>query len=206
MYPFLGSWDAGPMILCRHLVPFTLSRGTLDGNKRVQPQVRLRKKSKWKEPITTLCFFNALVSLFPLFMPFTPAFHHFPLGSDKEELALVPPFLHAFQGYSIASSHLLFLSHTGPPSSHLSLFPLLPSLYSILSPFLFHLHLSDLTLHSIPTRLPSPPRRVQLQLARHHPEESWHPAVYEFLLKTLSSQHHTFLNCPFYPISFILIL
>lgn len=64
------------------------------------------------------------VSLFPLLMPFTP-FHHFPLGSDKEELALVtlfstPPFS---PPVSVSCFSLL--------PSILSLFPLFPPYVSV---------------------------------------------------------------------------
>lgn len=65
--------------------------------------------------------------------PPNPSFHHFPLGSDKEELALVPPFLHAFQGYTSASF--------SPPVSVWRSASLHPSLFVppqiFLSPFLF---------------------------------------------------------------------
>lgn len=66
-----------------------------------------KKTTKRIELITMLCFFNAPVSHSSCLAqpppPPNPSFHHFPLGSDKEELALVPPFLHAFQGYTSAS-------------------------------------------------------------------------------------------------------
>lgn len=79
------------------------------------------------------------VSLFPLLMPFTP-FHHFPLGSDKEELALVtlfstPPFsppvsVSCFSLLpSILSLFPLFPSYVSVPFSsiYLAFFPLFPS-------------------------------------------------------------------------------
>lgn len=133
----------------------TLSGGTLAGNKRAQSlqsksEWSGKKKSMWKELITTLCFFNAPSLSFPTPHAFHSHFHHFPLDSDKEELALVPPFLHTFQSYPSTSF--------SPPvpvwrsaSLHPSIFVSSSSLF--LPPFLFHLDLSVFIPLFIPTRL-----------------------------------------------------
>ncbi len=139
-----------------------LSGGTLAGNKRPQS---FQSESEWSGKEKKKLSERNLSPYYAFLMPLSlcshssclsPPFHHFPLGSDKEELALVPPFLHAFQGYPSASF--------SPPVSvwrsaslHPSLFVSSSSLF--LSPLLFCLHLSALNPLSIPTRLSWPPCR-----------------------------------------------
>lgn len=151
------------------------------GNKRAQSlQSGQAKKKKASERNLSAhyAFLMPPVSLFPLLRPFTPPFHHFPLGSDKEELALVPPFLHAFQGYSRASF--------SPPVSVWRPVSLHPSLFvpHILVPIPF----PSTLICPYPSSVSAAMQRVRLQLVCRRPEESWPPAACELLLKrSLSS-------------------
>lgn len=115
----------------------TLSGGTLAGNKSVQSlQTDLAEKKTEKASERNVLPHYAFlmpVSLFPLLMPFTP-FHHFPLGSDKEELALVTLFSTPSRVTWALLSHPLFLSHVSL-SFHPSFLCSLSSLPMFLSPF-----------------------------------------------------------------------
>lgn len=143
------------------------------------------KKKLWKELISTLCFFNAPVPLFPLLKPFTPPPpQSFPTRLRQEELALVPPFLHAFQGYPSASF--------SPPVSVWCPASLQPSLFvpfqSLCPHSSFHLHFSALIPLSIPTG-PSWPqcREPNCSWPCHRLEGSWHPTAYKLSVRSLSS-------------------
>lgn len=144
----------------------TLTGGTLAGNKRAQSlqsesewpgkKEKEKKKKSSERNLSPYYAFLMPLSLCSHSSCLSPPFHHFPLGSDKAEFALVPPFLHAFQGYPGASF--------SPPVSvwrsaslHPSLFVSSSSLF--LSPLLFRLHLSVRNPLSIPTRLSWPPCR-----------------------------------------------
>ena len=108
----------------------------------------------------------------------------FPTRLRQEELPLVPPFLHAFQGYPSASF--------SPPVSVWCPASLQPSLFvpfQSLGPHSScHLHFSAFIPLSIPTG-PSWPqcREPNCSWPCHRLEGSWHPTAYKLSVRSLSS-------------------
>lgn len=189
MYALSGRRHAGPRIC---VLAFTRS-STLSGGTQKRPVTSewigvVSQKKKEKKN----CERN-LSAHYAFLMPPSPCSHcsslspppqSFPTRLRQEELALVPPFLHAFQGYPSASF--------SPPVSVWCPASLQPSLFvpfqSLCPHSSFHLHFSALIPLSIPTG-PSWPqcREPNCSWPCHRLEGSWHPTAYKLSVRSLSS-------------------